>query len=235
MIAKEPANEADVTHTHSRARLGYQYIGFALVFSCALFLVSALGCTPAEETADLSVENAREAYERADFLGAIEDLEAIVESDPDDLEARELLALSYAAVGENESAIEQYAYVIERDSTNHAALYRAAVLERIVGKTDDAIEHLEAAADLSSDPTYTDDLARTYMQVGRFEDAAAAWGRLLADDSLATEGRIEILRVQADAYQSAKDYDSAIAALEEAVQLAPNDEALKTRLEALRQ
>lgn len=206
-----------------------------LAIACALSVFSLVGCSALDaEEVSVSIESAQEAYDTADFAAAVDELTLLIANEPDNLAARELLALALAATGENDAAIEQYAYVIEKNPAAHESLYRAAVLERLVGSPEAAITHLEAAVELDGNPTYLDDLARTYMQVGRYEDAATAWGRLLSGDQLETEGRVEILRVQADAYQNAKDYDSAIASLEEAVALAPNDEALQARLDALK-
>jgi len=179
------------------------------------------------------VIDAQAAYDTGDFDGAEAALAKAVAENPDDLEARKLLALALAAQGKNDEAIQQYAAVIEADPSDHTTLYRMAMLERLVGATQDSLTHLEAAVELDDNPSYKDELARTYMQVGRYAEAAELWGTLLEDETIDQEQRVLLLSLQAEAYSSARMYDEARDALEEAVFLAPNDEGLKARLDAL--
>jgi len=190
-------------------------------------------CTSAQSDTGLSAEDARQAYEEGDFAGATQRAEAIVSDDPGNLDARRVLALALAAQGDNEGAIEHYVYVLEKQPEDHVTLYQVAMLERVIGRTGDAIGHLEAAVALKSDPSYLDDLARTYMQVGRYEEAAKLWGRVLEDEDLDETSRVELLVLQADAYEDARMYDEARGALEKALFLDPNNEELKERIKAL--
>jgi len=86
---------------------------------------------------------------------------------------------------------------------------------------------------IQADTTYLDELARTLMQTGDFETAAELWGQALEDESLPQENRVEILKLQADAYSNARNYEEARVALEKALALAPNDEAVKALLAEL--
>jgi tetratricopeptide (TPR) repeat protein len=224
-----------MTHTALRPAISFRAIALTGLVTASLFVMLLLGgCAAAEETSQAGdVDSARELYEQGDFDAATAELEAIVEADADDLEARRVLALAYAAQGDNEAAIEQYLFVIERDEQDHASLYRLALLERLTGDTAGAVAHFEQAIALQPDTTYLDELARTLMQTGDFENAAALWGQALDDEALAQENRVEILKLQADAYSNARMYEEAKAALERALFLAPNDEIVKARLAEL--
>lgn len=209
---------------------------FVLTFILLLSVLPACRARTGETTetsSTVSVESANEAYERGDFGKASADLEQIVEEEPGDIEARRLLALSYAAEGKNEEAVEQYQAIVDTDQQDHASFYRMALLERLIGKSNEAVAHLESAAALQEDPTYLDELARTYMQVGRYADAAATWGKVLEGEGVSDQGRVDLLKLQAEAYVNAKQYDDARAALEKALSLAPNDQAAQARLAEL--
>lgn len=212
---------------------------FAVLSAFALLLVAVGGCrgvqAGSENSPSASIDSASTAYEQGDFDTAVNQLESVIKDEAGNLEARRLLALAYAAKGENEKAVEQYQAVVDTDPEDHASFYRMALIERLLGKNDEAISHLEKAVDLDPSATYLDELARTYMQVGRYVDAASAWGKVLEGERIEQEGRVEILKLQADAYVNAKKYDEARASLEKALLLAPNDEAVKARLAELDQ
>lgn len=223
-----------MTHTALRPTISFRAIALIGLVTAGLVVVLAVaGCASDEAAVVGDVEAARELYEQGDFGAATAELEAIVEADSGNLEARRVLALSYAAQGDNEGAIAQYIIVIEKDAEDHTSFYRVALLERLTGDSEGAVTHLEQAVEIQPDTTYLDELARTLMQTGDFEGAAALWGRALEDEALAQENRVEILKLQADAYSNARKYDEARAALEKALFLAPNDEVVKARLAEL--
>jgi tetratricopeptide (TPR) repeat protein len=204
-----------------------------LVTASFFVLLAMSGCSSDEaaETGDLA--SAQALYDQGEFEEATAELESLVEADSNDLEARRVLALSYAALGDNAGAIEQYRVIIGSDDEDHVSMYRVALLERLTGDSEGAVAHFEMAIEIQADPTYIDELARTLMQTGEFERAAALWGQALEDESLAQESRVEILKLQAEAYSNARMYAEARASLEKALALAPNDETVKARLEEL--
>jgi len=184
-----------------------------------------------ESAATVTAGAAQEAYDSGDFEAAEVALRKLVEADGGDLESRKALALALAAQGKNAQALEQYAAIIAADPSDHATLYRTAVLERLLGKTPEAIEHFEAALSVNNDPAYADELARTYMQAGRYADAVVKWQTVLDAGGLGEAGQAAIYAAMADAYEGDRDYDKAREALEHAVFLLPNDANLKVRLE----
>lgn len=174
-----------------------------------------------------------DAYNRGEFSDAETKLAAVVEESPDNLEARRTLALALAAQGKNGEAIDQYRKVIDANADDHVSLYRMALLERQEGSLEDAVEHLERAVELNRDDSYVDELARTYMQVEKYAEAAEAWGSLVEDEGRAPESAAQLLGLQADALQLAGDIEGARGALERALELAPDDAGLKAKLEGL--
>jgi tetratricopeptide (TPR) repeat protein len=206
-------------------------IGAAVVLAVGAGLWFALGAgdgSTSEEDIEVPAEASTEQY------AALEaELTAVVERNPNDLDARRSLAAVLTKQGKYDEAIRQYEEIINADATDDESLYALAILERQTGLTDDALKHLQAAVDIAGEAKYLDDLARTSMQVGRYEDAIAAWRRMLEDETLEPARRADILGALSSAYQDAKMYDEARAALQEAVALMPEDENLKARLEAL--
>ncbi|MDF1542195.1 MAG: tetratricopeptide repeat protein [Anaerosomatales bacterium] len=214
-----------------RARL----LLFAAAVS-ALILVGAAGCAsgPEDEQARTTLKQAaREDYEAGRFAESEEALQEVLASAPDDVEAMQTLALAQAAQGKNEEALETYAEIVEETPEDHASWYRMALLERVVGSAKESADHLKTALELNpGDPSYTDELARTQMSLGRYEEAAALWGDLLEDADPSDESRKELFLLQGQAYQAAKDYGSAKQAFEAALELDPDDEALRARVDS---
>jgi tetratricopeptide (TPR) repeat protein len=186
------------------------------------------GSSSSAEEVEVPVEGTTEEY------AALEtELAAFLEKNPDDLDARRSLASVLSKQGKYEDAIREYNQVIDADATDHASLYEVGILQRQTGLIDDALKSLQAAVDITGEAKYLDDFARTCMQVGRYEDAIAAWLRVLEDQGLEPQKRAETLGALSQAYQDAKKYDEAKAALQEAVALMPDDANLKARLEAM--
>jgi len=216
---------------HKKTRARIMLVLFVLLIS--LFIVACGDADDATEDVPVSLGEAQNAYESGDFEGASADLEAMVVDDPENLEARRSLALALAAQGDNEGAIEQYLAIIEGDPIDHASFYRLALLERVIGLSQEAAGHLETAVELlPRDTSYRDEFARTLAQLGHYMGAAEQWGAVLEDQDLSDESRVALLKLQGETYVNAKEYALAQQAFEAALVLAPNDEALKTRLES---
>ncbi len=186
-----------------------------------------------EGVRDDSLAVAREAYAEARFADAEAAAQAVLARDATAIDARRLLAMSLAAQGKNEAAIDAFGAVVEAYPSDHESYYRMAVLERLIGRIDAAIEHFERALGIKEDPVYADELARTYAQVGRYADAIARWRVVLESTTLNEAQRAQTYAAMASAYEGLRDYERAREMLRKAVELAPNDESLKTRLEAI--
>lgn len=204
----------------------------------AVLLVATPGCTffgpdPAEEEAKLRAAEA--AYEAGRFQDAAKTLREVIKKDPNDLGARRTLGLTLAALGDNAGAVDQYKAVVERDKSDDASFYRMAVLERILGRPKDSEKHLQAAIDLEpGNAGYVDELARTKMSLGDYQAAATLWGSLVDKPGTTKAQRKELLVLQGQAYQDAKDYKRAKRAFASALQLDPKDKALDARVESFK-
>lgn len=186
---------------------------------------------PDSESATLS--SALEAFQTGDYAGSEAALAAMVSEDGGDLEARRALAQVFAAQGKNAEAIEQYHAVVEADGDDHESLYELGVLERLMGDSLTSITHLEAAVAVEEHEAYLQDLALTYVQVGRYDDAIAAWQKVLDAGRLDETAQAGVYSAIATAYEGMRDYERARSALELAYALAPNDPILKARVESL--
>jgi tetratricopeptide (TPR) repeat protein len=173
------------------------------------------------------------AYNEGDFAAAEQVLAQLVAKNPRDVEARKSLALALAAQGKNEAAIEQYSAILEIDGSDHVSLYRLALLERLAADAQSAVTHLERAVALNADDSYVDELARTYMQLGEYKRAADTWAPLIGTEGRTPESAVELLKLQAEALRLAGDAEGARGAVEQALDLAPDDSDLKALLESL--
>lgn len=185
------------------------------------------------EDSSKSIDAAIQTYNEGDFAGAEKALTKIVKEHPGNLEARKALALALAAQGKNELAIKQYMAVIEADAKDHATLYRLALLERLTGDVESAAGHLKAAVELNPDDSYADELARTYVQLGKYKEATDIWGSLIAEKGRPNDSTVALLKLQAEAYSLAGDTKAARTALKHAASLAPGDVDIEARLKAL--
>jgi tetratricopeptide (TPR) repeat protein len=216
----------------SRHRSLLLALAFALM-ATSLALTACGSGDAVEEAAD--AQRGRELYDAGEFDEAVTLLTDAVEDEPDDVDARKTLALALAAIGDLEGAIAQYEAVVERDSEDHQTLYRLGLLERQAGDSAAASDHLGQAAELhSSDPSYWDEYAKTLVQLGRYQEAAEAWGMVLEIDGITDETRKQMLVNQGEAYVSAKMLDQAETSYERAIEMDPSDQNLAERLAQIR-
>ena len=177
------------------------------------------------------LSEAKKEYESGKFSQSEQVLAGVLKSSPDNVDALRTLALAQAAQGKNKEAIGTYGKIVGLQPKDDASWYRMALLERVVGESGPSEQHLEKALSLKpGDPSYTDELARTKMALGEYQEAASLWGDLLAGDALSKEGRKSVLVLQGQAYQAAKDYARAKKAFAAALKLDPSDDALRARV-----
>lgn len=225
--------ELETTDKKGLSRLWVLALAAALVVSLAGVIAWRLSSDRSDSRSSPSLQAAEAAYKEGRYSDAEQTLDDVLAAKPGDLAAKKLLAMTLAAQGKNEEAIAVFADVVKVDPQDHESLYRMAVLERLIGRTPDAIEHFEKAAALKADPVYADELARTYMQVGRYADAIAQWKTVVDAGGLKEADGAQVYAAMASAYEGLRDYESAIQALKKALALTPNDEGLKARLAAL--
>lgn len=186
-----------------------------------------------DHASSASLDAASQAYNEGRFAQAEQAASEVLASNPASVEAKKLLALTLAAQGKNEQAIAAFSEAVKANPEDDESFYRMAVLERLIGRTAEAIEHFEKAVSLKSDRVYADELARTYVQVGRYEDAIRQWKTVIAGGGLSEAQASQVYAAMASAYEGARDYKNAAAMLKKALELTPNDEQLRARLKAL--
>ncbi len=123
---------------------------------------------------------AKDLLDHDDFAGAIRILEELVKQSPDDLDARNNLALAYYCNRDFQSATEQMHCILEEQPNNLQAHCNLAVF--LHGAKDDAAAQTEcdyiAAAD-TEDPEELSRIGLALMELARFSDAYAVHKRLL--------------------------------------------------------
>jgi tetratricopeptide (TPR) repeat protein len=96
---------------------------------------------------------------------SVTELEASVAKDPDDLDDRYLLAMSYLATREWPKAIEQLSAIVAKDDKNHRALYELANAQAASGDLDRAIDcMIQLEERLPSDPSIRFRLAELMLE-----------------------------------------------------------------------
>ncbi len=90
-------------------------------------------------------ENALDFYEKQKFEAAAIELERAVVKNPDDFEARYLLAQAYEALGELDNAINAYEKAVELNPKDARAQYNLAIVYKAAGMNNLAIKTLEKA------------------------------------------------------------------------------------------
>ena len=111
-----------------------------------LTLVAALGSIPlwASESSD----KARAALDRGDYRTATIELKNALQQDPNDVDARLLLAQMHLRSGNGAAAEKEIKSAIELDAPSR--LWRLDLVEALIlqGRFDEAVQRLEAATDL---------------------------------------------------------------------------------------
>lgn len=162
-----------------------------------------------------------------DLKGARRLQESWVKKYPEDLVARMALANSYIASNQQDMAIEQYTWVLDRDSNNLVALNNLAWYLRDT-KPQQALEYAKRASDLKpGSAALIDTLAVVLMKNGETQKAKSsiAWALVNAPGNLTMKYHSAMI----DA--SAGDKTSAIktlkALLEEGKEFPEKEEAIK--------
>ena len=206
-----------------------------LVAAVVVVFGSMVGCSilPFAEGRDSkALAQAQRDYEAGSFLESERELGDLLKRTSDNLEALRMLGSVLAAQGKNEQAVAAYRRIVAKQPADHVSWYRIALLERLMGRSKQSEAHLrQALLAKPGDSTYIDELARAKMTLGQSREAAALWGRLLKNGNLSNDSRRNLLVLQGQAYQAAREYARAEVAFSEASALDPGDGGLTARVE----
>ncbi len=161
-----------------------------------------------------------------DFMVA----KAVVNAEPDNVDARIALGWSFVDLGQYDQALEQYQNALKLDPANKVAKYNIALVKLQRKDYQGARADLEALQ--SEDPKYLDvraSLGYLYLQLGEYEPAVKEFEMVNAF----YPGRVDILSQLAQSYAKTGDKAKAIAAYQEALKYDPNAKDIKNALTAL--
>ena len=143
---------------------------------------------------------AAEALERDDFAGAIPHLEAALEDDPGNANARFNLAYAYQSEGDDASAIRHYALIARAEPHLAAARQNLAALLMRAGRFAEAAAEYEALAQLlPPDASLLLLLAAAQREAGATDESAAAFARALDLDGSSLDALQGLASLLADA------------------------------------
>lgn len=107
-----------------------------------------------------------------DMAGARRKIEAHLRTNPDDVRARYLLALTYERTADFEKALEVYRDVLEVDPADFEAYFRIGVIQRRQGDLEAAAQSFTESLQLNSDFTAARvALAETAAELGNIDKA----------------------------------------------------------------
>ncbi len=203
----------------------------------AIVLVAIYAFWPAgsykvvDRSGDLRMKSEAEGlYNKGKHKKALPKLTKYLRTNPDDIEARGMLAGSYMLSGELEKAIEQYESILKIDSDDADTRYKLGILLRQVGRVDQAVIELKRAAKQKPSQQFLSELAKTYAQKDRLKEAVSSWNKALEFTAGNTNARVSIYTDMGDAYMRMESRGKAKEAYRSGLDLDPNNDYLKTKL-----
>jgi tetratricopeptide (TPR) repeat protein len=174
-------------------------------------------------------ENQADKNSKESMQKAIEHLEALTRTVPDDVEAWLGLGRLYRMTNENAKAEEAFRKALNADPTSKSGLSSLAQLYFEQGDYDRAVDLLKKLPEGEMDPSLLGMLAYAYSQTHDFDKAVETYEKALEQDP---ENQ-EIRRAYADALLSSGKTGAARAELEKILKADPEDGATYLRLSQL--
>ena len=151
-------------------------------------------CVTALLSAD-TLREAAQALESNDFAGAIPHLEAALEDDPANVNARFNLAYARQATGESAAAIHHYQVIVEQQPDLIPARQNLATLLMQAARFAEAAQHYEAISAAQPENLQALQLAASaHSQAGDAESAVAAFRRVLELDGSSLDAILGLAR-----------------------------------------
>ncbi|RME48116.1 MAG: tetratricopeptide repeat protein [Deltaproteobacteria bacterium] len=153
--------------------------------------------------------------------GARNAFEAVVARDPLQTEAYTLLGVVFMRMGKIEDAQVNLAKALDLNPDLAAAHYNLALAIRGQRhRLPEALQHLEKAVALEpDDPDIREELARTYFEMGMYDEAANEMKRVIHDDPENPERYLFLAKI----YEQMNEVGASIQALSKATQLLGRD------------
>lgn len=183
-----------------------------------------------EELTDLYMQSGK-------LRDAVTEAQDILKRDPDNIDARRMLGRIYSRlIGDQQQnkineqmlkqAIEQYQKVVEKEPTDADSWLMLGRLYKFAQDSVSSEKAFKKALDLDSDNEYAlSGLAQVYTDLGDTKSALEMWKKLAESDP-----RPQALRALAGAYEDDHDYRNAALTLQRALEAAPKDTELKSKL-----
>lgn len=150
--------------------------------------------------ADDALRAAAEALARDDYAAAIPHLEAALEDDPDNVNARFNLAFARQSTGGEDEAIRHYRFISQKQPDLVAARQNLAILLAGEGEFGEAaVEFAAVAAARPGDPAIPLLEADAWLRAGDAPAAAAAYRRALAADEASLDALVGLAGALAEA------------------------------------
>jgi tetratricopeptide (TPR) repeat protein len=159
----------------------------------------------------MTLEEARASLEEGDLERARAALEQAIQADPTDSAALVDLGYLVLGAGNGDEAADLFRQALEREPGNIDALRAIATIHGRAGRSEDAYDAASAVADAQpEDPLAVLELAELALDMGRLDEAAAAFQRMRSVDDdpshevYAFHGLIEV-ELQRESWRRALD------------------------------
>jgi tetratricopeptide (TPR) repeat protein len=164
--------------------------------------------------------------ETGDFLGALAEMEEAVRLDPEDPANYDHRARAQQVLGKLEDAIEDVTRAIELNPDHARYHWRRASYLADAGRFEEAVSDARRALEIDPDlPFAYLTLMNAHYLLGQVDEARAVLSDLIraAERWLDPESRVWAHRLIARAYLELEEPESALAAIEQALAIAPED------------